>query len=109
MEVKKVAELNEVVIQKDNFSKKVVKKEKIIQRKAEAEYKEKELLIERRERNEKIKEEVLQKKAMAQVGRDQHVKVKKLIEDFNPYAARINHEIHEKTLAVRSKCGVATR
>jgi Rps23 Pro-64 3,4-dihydroxylase Tpa1-like proline 4-hydroxylase len=105
--VKKDAELSEVVIQKNKVCKKVVKKERNIQQKAEEEYKERELIIERRERNEKLKEEVLHKKAMAQIGRDHHVKVKKFIEDFNPYAARINQEIHEKTSTLRSKASIS--
>ena len=97
------AVLQEKVEVKNLKNKKVVVKAKIAEQKIEEEAQEKEALIARRERLEQIKEEVLHKKGMARLGREQHEVVRKVKEDFNPYAAKINNEIHEKTLLMRSK------
>ena len=82
----------------DHLNRLRIEKEQKVAKKVEMAHKEKDYLFERREAVERLKREVISKKQMAAVGREQHNVTKKVTEDFNPYAARMNQEIHETVL-----------
>lgn len=63
----------------------------------------KEVLADKRRSVQKLKESILAKKAMVQMGREQFNRTKQVTIETNRYAQRINEEIHDKTLAARTR------
>ena len=58
---------------------------------------------EKRSSIEKMKASIVYKKNMFKAGQTQHVVTKQVLTETNPYAQRMNDEIHAKTLAARMK------
>jgi ethanolamine utilization protein EutQ (cupin superfamily) len=65
--------------------------------------KQEEQTCEKRSSIEKMKASIVYKKNMFKAGQTQHVVTKEVMTETNPYAQRMNDEIHAKTLAARMK------
>ena len=87
--------------------KKVTREEKIAKTQAEEESA-REVLRDKRRAVEKLKADILRKKSMVKDGREQMERTRTVRVDHNPYAQRVNDEIHEKTIRIRETLAAQT-
>jgi hypothetical protein len=82
----------------DKANRLIVRKKEAAEKVAELKLKEQEAAYERAVSVAKVKASILSKKVLVREGRDQHERTARVAELFNPYAATMNAEIHQRTL-----------
>lgn len=98
-----------LVVDKNKKNKKLIEAEKRFEQMKLDEARAKIVQREKRICVEKIKAELLDKKATVRSTRQDHVETKQFMDEYNPYAARITNESLTKARMARTKNDTRTR